>query len=162
MEMVPLMEAEINGYVMDWVNILFDKLATTILEYRTNAHQTFKTIPPFYYSAYIMDTICFNSKFPLLGWRWTPQDPKPIHIYHEQSWKAHYKNHLYKICNGFILAIYYSIFNNPTLRISQEVETDLIAVGSWFGKEKFIYIRLFNSLTKLHVLPLFVLDKLLA
>jgi len=75
-EMVPLMEASINGYVMDWANILFDKLATTILEYRENVYHTTRTIPPFYYSAFIMDTICFNSEFPLLGWRWTPIDPK--------------------------------------------------------------------------------------
>lgn len=81
-EMVPLMEATINGYVMDWANILSDKLATTILQYRTNAHQTSQIIPPFYYSAYIMDTICFNSEYPILGWSWTPQDPNPIHIYH--------------------------------------------------------------------------------
>ena len=38
-EMVPLMDAAINGYVMDWANILSDKLATTILEYRTNARK---------------------------------------------------------------------------------------------------------------------------
>ena len=81
--MVPLMEAAINVYVMDWANILSDKLATTILEYRANAYQTTKTIRPFYYSAYIMDIVCFNSKFPLLGWRWTPIDPKPFHIYHD-------------------------------------------------------------------------------
>ena len=109
-----------------------------------------------------MDTICFNSKFPLLGWRWTPQDPKPIHIYHQQLWKAHYKNHLYKICNGFILHVYYSIFNKPSPRISQEAETDLTAVGSWFGEEKFTYVSLFGSLTKPHVLPLYVANKLLA
>lgn len=66
-EIIPLREVAINGYVMDWVNIWSDKLAITILEYRTNAHQTTKTIHPFYYSAYIMYTICFNFKFPLLG-----------------------------------------------------------------------------------------------
>lgn len=161
-EIVPLMEAAINGYVMDWANILSDKLAIAMLEYKTNAHQTTKTIPPFYYSASIIDTTCFNYEFPLLRWRWTPQDPKPIHIYHEQLWKAHYKNHLYKIRNNFILPIYYSIFNNLAPRISQEAETDLTTIGSWFGEENFTYIRLFGSLTKPHVLPLYVPDKLLA
>lgn len=38
----------------------------------------------------------------------------------------------------------------------------MTAVGSWFGEEKFTYIRLFGSLTKPHVFPLYVLDKLLA
>lgn len=161
-EMVPLTKAAINGYAIDWANILSDNLATTILEYRTNAYKTSWTIPPFYYSAYIMDTICFKSEYPVLGWRWTPQDPNPIHIYHEQLWKAHYINHLYKICNGFILPVYYSIFSKPTPRISQEAEIDLTTVGSWFEEEKFTYIRLFGSLTKPHVLPLYVSDKLLA
>lgn len=38
----------------------------------------------------------------------------------------------------------------------------MTVVGSWFGEEKFTYIRLFGSLTKPHVLPLYVPDKLLA
>lgn len=160
--MVPPIEVAINGYVMDWVNILSNKLATTILEYIANVYRTTRNILPFYYSAFIMDTICFNSEFLLLRWRWTPTDPKPIHIYHQQLWKANYKNHLYKICNGFILHVYYSIFNNTSPKISLEVETYLTAIGSWFGEEKFTYIRLFGSLTKHHVLPLYVLDKLLA
>jgi len=50
-EMVTLTEVAINGYVMDWTNILSDKLATTILEYKKNEHQTTRTISPFYYSA---------------------------------------------------------------------------------------------------------------
>lgn len=33
-DMVPLMEAAINGYIMDWANILSDIMATEILEYR--------------------------------------------------------------------------------------------------------------------------------
>ena len=118
--MVPLMEATINGYVTDWANILLEKLTTAILEYRENVYHTTRTIPPFYYSAFIKDTICFNSEFPLLGWRWTPADLKPIHIYHEQLWKANYKNHLYKICKSFILPIYYSIFDKPAPRISSK------------------------------------------
>ena len=120
-EMVPLMEAIINSYVIDWENILSDKLATTILEFISNARKTTRNIPPFYYSAYIMDTLCFNFEYPILGWRWTPQDPKPVHIYHQLLWKAHYKNHSYKICNGFML---------PTPRISEEAGIDLIALGN--------------------------------
>lgn len=39
-EMVPLMEATINAYVMDWENIFSNRLATKILEYRRNAYTT--------------------------------------------------------------------------------------------------------------------------
>ena len=90
------------------------------------------------------------------------QDPKPIHIYHQMLWKAHHKDHLYKICNGFMLPIYYAIFYKPAPRISEEAGIDLTAVGNWFGEEKFTHIRLFGSLTKPHVLPVYVPDKLLA
>jgi len=129
-DMVLLMEVAINGYVMDWANILSDRLATAILECRTNAYKTSRTIPPFYYSAYIMETICFNSKYPVLQWKWTAQDPNPIHTYHKKFWKVHYKNHLYRIFNGFVLCVYYSIFNKPAPRISQEEGIDLIAIGN--------------------------------
>lgn len=161
-EMVHLMEAEVNSYVMDWANIFSDKLATTILEFRSNSCKTTKTISPFYYSAYIMYILCFNSEYLVLGWRWTPQDPKPIHIYHQILWKSHYKDNLYQICNGFMLPIYYAIFDKLAPRISEEAGIDLTTVANWFGEEKFTYIRLFGSLTKPHVLPLYVPDKLLA
>jgi len=118
--MVPLMEAATSSYVMDWVNILFDKLATAILDFRFKSRKTTRIIPPFYYNAYVMDMLCFNSEYPILGWRWTPEDPKPIHIYHQMLWKAHYKDHLYQIYNGFMLPIYYTIFDKPTPRISEE------------------------------------------
>ena len=71
-EMVPLMEAACNSEIMDWGNILSDKLANAILDFRNKSHVTDRIIPPFYFSAYILDTLCFNSEFPVLGWRWTP------------------------------------------------------------------------------------------
>ena len=156
------MEATINSYVMDWANILSDKLAKTILEFRSNSRKTTKTIPPFYYSSYIMDNLFFNSEYLILRWRWNPTDPMPIHIYHQILWKGHYKDHLYKICNGFMLPIYYAIFDKPAPRISEEAGINLTAVGNWFGEDRFTYIRLFGSLPKPHVLPLYVPNKQLA
>ena len=38
----------------------------------------------------------------------------------------------------------------------------MTVAGSWFGEEKFTYIRIFGSFTKPHVLHLYVPDKLLA
>lgn len=129
-EMVPLMEAAVNSEIMDWGNILSDKLANSILEFRNKTRITDRSIPPFYYSAYILDTLCFNSEFPVLGWRWTPQDPMLIHIYHQKLWKAHYKDHRYQVCNGFMLPIYYSIFDKPALKISSQAEIDLTTLGN--------------------------------
>ena len=70
-EMVPLMEAACNSEIMDWGTILSDKLATAVLEFRNKSRITERVIPPFYYSVYILDTLCFNSEFPVLRWRWT-------------------------------------------------------------------------------------------
>jgi len=161
-EMVPLIDAAINSWIMDWATILSDKLAIAIQEYRNKTRVSERIIPPFYYSAYILDTLCFNSEFPILGWRWTTQDPSPIHIYHRKMWKSSHKAHLYSICNGFMIPIYYAIFNKPIPRISYLASFDLPSVGSWFGEEHFTYVRVFGSKANPHVLPFYVPDKLLA
>lgn len=85
-------------------------------------------------SAYIMDTICFNSNYPNLCCKWTPQDPTPIHIYHKELWKTHYKNHLHRICHGFVLPVHYAIFNKPAPRLSDEATVNLTSIGNWFGE----------------------------
>jgi len=61
-----------------------------------------------------------------------------------------------------MVPIYYSIFDKPIPRISYQATFDLTAVGSWFGEEKFSYIRVFDSKADPHVLPLYIPDKLLA
>lgn len=161
-DMVPLMEAAVNSIIMDWATILSDKLVVVVREFRAKTIVTERKIPPFYYTAYIMDTLCFNYEFPVLGWRWTTQDPTPIHLYHQKLWKSSYKDHLYQICNGFMVPIYYSIYDKPIPRISYEASFDLPAVASWFGEEHFTYIRVFGSKARPHVLPLYIPDKLLA
>lgn len=113
-------------------------------------------------SAYIVDTTCFYSNFPIMGWKWTIQDPTPIHFYHKYMWKTQYKKHFYKICHGFILPIHQAIFNRPAPRLSEEANIDLTSISSWFGEELFTYIRVFGNITDPHVLPLYVPDKLLA
>lgn len=77
-------------------------------------------------------------------------------------WKAHYKHHLYQICNGFTLPIYYAIFDRPAPKISSQVEIDLTTLGTSFEEEKFTYVRVFGSDDRPHVLPLYISDKLLA
>lgn len=161
-EMVPLMEAAVNSFIMDWATILSDKLAVAVRDFRAKSRVTERKILPFYYSAYIMDTLCFNSEFPILGWRWTAQDPSPIHLYHRKLWKSSYKDHLYQICNGFMVPIHYSIFDRPIPKISYLASFDLPAVASWFGEDCFTYIRVYGSQARPHVLPLYVPDKLLA
>jgi len=106
-----------------------------------------------------MDTICFNFDYPILSWKWTPQDPTTIHIYHKELRKTHYKNHLYRIYHVFVLPVHYAIFNKSAPQLSDEATVDLTSIGNWFGEENFTHIRLFGSTTAPHVLPLYIPDK---
>lgn len=77
---VPLIDAASDGYVMDRGTILSNNICTQILNYRKK-HTFFENIiPHFYMSAYIMDYICFTFDFTSMGWKWTIEDPMPIHI----------------------------------------------------------------------------------
>ena len=106
--MVPLIHSAVNSEIMDWAVIISDKIANRIFEYRKDKNTGNTT--PFYFCAYILDSLCFNSEFPMLGWKWTPKDPAPIHIYHKFLWKGNFKNHFYKVCHGFLIPVYQTIF----------------------------------------------------
>ena len=107
--MVPLIHSAINSKIMDWAVILSDKITNRILEYRKEKNT--RNTTPFYFCSYILDNLCFNYEFPMLGWKWTPKDHAPIHIYHKFLWKVHFKNHVYRICHGFLIPIFQRIFN---------------------------------------------------
>ena len=108
-QMVPLIHAAINSEIMDWQVIFYENISNRILEYRKDKDTGNTT--PFHFCAYILDALCFNYEFPILGWKWTPQEPILIHIYHKILWKVHFRNHVYKICHSFMLPIYKTIFN---------------------------------------------------
>ena len=59
----------INATVMNWAQILSNNLARTIMEYRRKRSVASRVYPPFFMSAYVMDEICFGSKFPIMGWK---------------------------------------------------------------------------------------------
>lgn len=68
---LPLLDAATNATIMDWALILSDNLATVIWNYRSKRTTSQRIYPPFYLAAYVMDAICYVSKFPLMGWKWT-------------------------------------------------------------------------------------------
>jgi len=68
-EWVPLIDACINCHIMNWSTILSDNLSTTISEYHQKRSTSTKNLPPFYMSSYIMESICFYTKFPIMGWK---------------------------------------------------------------------------------------------
>lgn len=154
-EWVPLIQAASNFEFMDWATILSNNIVSEILEYRQNHSVSERIMPSFYMSAYIMDVICFSFYFPSMGWKWTLEDPTPIHLYHDILWESKYQSHFYRICNKVMLTLYKAIFYRNTPKLSQEAMTDFTVVGSWFAKENFTYVRVFGSLTT-HMFLLFM------
>ena len=64
MEWIPLINATVNSTIMNWGNILSDNLAMAIRQYRQYRVVSTRGIPPFFMSAYVMDAICFCTRFP--------------------------------------------------------------------------------------------------
>lgn len=157
-----LIDVAVNATVMNWAQILSDNLAKTIIKYRRKISVALRVYPPFFMSAYVMDAVCFSSKFPIMGWKWTIQNPLPIHIYHKDMWKSSYEPHFFKIFFGVMLPIHKRLYNRDAPRLSQEAEVDILLVARWFKEETFTYIRVFGSITSPHVLTYYVPDKLIA
>ena len=109
-----------------------------------------------------MDAICFCSQFPNMGWKWTLQNPLPIHIYHKILWESQFHPLFYKICQGVMLLIHKAVFDRTTPRFSKEAEVDILSVARWFREDTFTYIRVLGSIASMHVLPYYVPNKLLA
>lgn len=109
-----------------------------------------------------MDAIFFCMTFPTMGWKWTLQDPYPIHLSHKQIWESHYIPHFYKIFHAIVFPLHKIIFNKKAPRFSQEATIELLTTGKYFIEEWFTYIRDFCSTIDPQVLPLYFSDKLLA
>jgi len=131
-EWIPLIDACVNSYIMNWPSILSDNLATSIIECWQKKASYLDNLPPFYLCAYIMDDICFCMTFPTMGWKWNTQDPYPIHLSHKQIWESHYIPHFYKIFHSIVFPLHQMIFNKKAPRFSQEAATDQLDVGNYF------------------------------
>lgn len=107
----PLIDAAVNATVMNWAQILSDNLSKTIIEYRRRRSVAARVYPPFFMSAYVMDAICFSSKFPIMGWKRIVRNPFPIHIYHKDMWESNFQPHFCKILHGVMLPIHKQLYN---------------------------------------------------
>jgi len=70
--------------------------------------------------------------FLAMDWKWTIQDPKPSHIYHDILWETKYFSHVYQIFHKVMIPIYEIIFGSRPSRMSQEAMDHLVRVGNWF------------------------------
>jgi len=140
-----------EGFTFNWAKMLFDNLAKEIVEYKTTKSK--EQPPPFYMSAYIMDTICFMMPFPLMNWSWTPANANPIHFYHSKLWEEKAKELFYETCHQFVVPIHISMYGHPPPRILEKIPGNLVNLVDWFIEEKFSYIRIFGCSFPPHSLP---------
>jgi hypothetical protein len=62
---VPLIHTVDEGFSFDWAKLMSDSLTSRIIEYR--AQKASGRASSFFMPAYIMDTICFMTPFPLMS-----------------------------------------------------------------------------------------------
>jgi hypothetical protein len=114
---------------------LSDSLASEITEYQIKKAKGQSN--SFFMSSSIMDATCFMTPFLLMGWRWTPDNVEPIHIYHSKLWEDKVKDFFHEICNWVVVPIHIAIFGHPPPIISDTVVANLDKVAHWYIKEHF-------------------------
>jgi len=70
------------------------------------------------------------------------------------------KELFYEICNYVVVLIHISIYGSPPPRISDQIVANLGKIVDWYIEEHFSYIRVFGCFIPPHVLPIFLLDRL--
>jgi len=110
-EWLSLIDAIVNATIMNWAQILSDNLAKIIIEYIRRRSIASRVYPPFFMSAYVMDTICFSSKLPIMGWKWTIRNPLPIHMHHKVMWESNFQPHFFNIFHRVMLPIHKRLYN---------------------------------------------------
>jgi hypothetical protein len=155
---VPLMFRVAEGCSFNWAKMLSDSLTNRVTEYREQKENG--KASSFFMSAYIMDTICSMTPFPLMSWSWTPAEDEPIHVYHAKLWENKVENFAYEIFNWVMVPLHVTIFGHPPPRISDSIVTNLSSIADWYVEAEFSYLRVFGASVPPHALPLFIPDKL--
>jgi hypothetical protein len=147
-----------EGCSFNWEKMLSDSLANRVTAYR---EQKASGKPSsFFMSAYIMDTVCSMTPFPLMSWAWNPAQEKPVHEYHDKLWENKAGKFTYEIFNWVMVPLHITIFGHPPPRVSDSIVTGLSGIADWYVEAEFSYIRVFGASVPPHALPFFILDKL--
>jgi hypothetical protein len=136
--------------------MLLDNMAKEITKYNLEKSKGQST--PFYMYAYIMDSICFITPFPLMNWSWTPTNAKPIHFYHSKMWEEKAKDFFYKICHNVVVRVHIALYGFPPPQILDKIMGNLGKIEDWFIEEIFSYIKVFGCSVSPHSLPRFLPD----
>ena len=69
---------------------------------------------------------------------------------------------MFIICNGIILLVFQVLFKIKIPTVTPKANKSLKSIGKSLGDGNFTCIRIFGSYAHPHVLPLYILEKLLA
>jgi hypothetical protein len=153
-EWVPIIHEVAEGYNFNWGNILSDNLTKEIAEYQMKNSK--EQPSSFYISAYIMDTICYMTPFPLMNWNCNSTCAEPIHFYHSQLWEEKSKDFFYDICHYVVIHVHQILYGYPPPHISEQIIGNLKTIADWFIKENFSYVKVFGCSILPHAIPKFL------
>ena len=86
-------------------------------------------------SEYVFDAIYFSTIFPVMGWKWTPEDPTPIHLSQKEIWEHNYAPHFHRLCYGVVLLLHQFMFGRVSSRFTKETLAGLQMIGRCFVEE---------------------------
>jgi hypothetical protein len=119
----PIMHEVGEDFSFNWAKIFSDNLDKEIIEYQLMKCKGKTT--PFNMSAYIINSICFMTPFPMMSWIWTSTNVEPIHFYHSKLWEDKARDLFYEIYHYVVVSIHVTLYGFPPPRISDRIMASL-------------------------------------
>lgn len=94
-----------------------------------------------------------------MGWAWSISNI-PVQVYCKDLWEKKYKRQYANICYHFFAQAFELILGKPAPRLSDEAMQVLSNIGDWYIEKDLTYIRIYGATAAPHLLPKFVLDRL--
>jgi len=115
--------------------------------------------PIFYMASYLLDVICARNTFSRINMNWHPSE-MVVHVYFNILWENKYTKSYDVICDQFIARIYSFLFKRECPILSDEENKVIAKIGHWYLEERETYIKDFGATGAPHLLPIYVLDRL--
>lgn len=110
-------------------------------------------------SAYILDAVCAHQQSPYLGWAWTPSESS-VYTYCRLFSKCSFYGVIIQFSNHFVTLVYKIIFKQDPPCMSHATIESLIDIANWYASPLGTFIQMYIAEKALHVLPKFLMDKL--
>jgi hypothetical protein len=147
---------DISGIGFNWGAIISKQLSTCIRQAQTPKEAETSS---FYMASYLLDVICSNNVFAGMNLSWH-SSKLSVHVYFDILWENKYKKSYSLICDQFNACIYSFLFNKKCPRLLDATKRVVSKVGHWYLDEHETYIRVFGTPGAPHMLPIYVLDRL--